>query len=409
MNRNKKNLLLLLSICSLPLLAANYAGRVVDEAGQPLMYASLYLLDNPQIGTTTDADGFFTLDTESSHSTLVVSSLGYETQQFPISHFATGEPIVQLKEQPIWIAPTLVKGKKTPTSKRKKNASYIHAVCQRLEEEWPKAPVKYDVVSDVKLEMNSSTLVMEQLICKVVQIPNADYTKEDSVQFVGTSCKRYCKPSWRKHMDSLLCLDDTLKGFQLALVLDSSMIIHYMLWSFSSFDKSTMRDWGEDLGHWKTCNPDDQHMVLTYKRSQSFFLTLITQYSLLVDNSASLEKSSMDAEIKLFLPISLPLNFIDTTWSEIVSLSGTPMDDFRVKKGNVTAHFETKYQLRDGVRVPSEIIVQAKGQIADRTGKMVTMKITAKQKITAVQTHDVQPFNPYENYQIIGRKEVPMY
>jgi len=66
-----------------------YTGRVTDEQGKPLPYATVYLLQDPQIGTATNSDGIFTLQTGVSlQSQVIVSFLGYEKQELTLGYFA---------------------------------------------------------------------------------------------------------------------------------------------------------------------------------------------------------------------------------------------------------------------------------------------------------------------------------
>lgn len=56
-------------------------GNVSDVKGEPIIGASVVLKDNASVGTITDFDGNFSLDVPSSNSTLVISYIGYKTQE----------------------------------------------------------------------------------------------------------------------------------------------------------------------------------------------------------------------------------------------------------------------------------------------------------------------------------------
>lgn len=56
-------------------------GNVSDAKGEPIIGASVVLKDNASVGTITDFDGNFSLDVPSSNSTLVISYIGYKTQE----------------------------------------------------------------------------------------------------------------------------------------------------------------------------------------------------------------------------------------------------------------------------------------------------------------------------------------
>lgn len=59
--------------------SAEVRGVVVDEAGKPIPYATVYV-DGSSNGTTTDAEGRYKLTIEAGASTIVASSLGYDSQ-----------------------------------------------------------------------------------------------------------------------------------------------------------------------------------------------------------------------------------------------------------------------------------------------------------------------------------------
>ena len=74
----KPLIILLLTIVSLNCVAKELSGHVVDSLRQPIPYASVFLQNNPQIGTITDDNGFFVLPDYVQDDHLVITSIGYE-------------------------------------------------------------------------------------------------------------------------------------------------------------------------------------------------------------------------------------------------------------------------------------------------------------------------------------------
>ncbi|WP_461138123.1 TonB-dependent receptor [Spirosoma pomorum] len=64
-------------------------GRVLDEKNQPLPGATIVLKGATTTGTVTDADGAFTLNLPDGNATLVVSSIGYTTQEVALNNRQT--------------------------------------------------------------------------------------------------------------------------------------------------------------------------------------------------------------------------------------------------------------------------------------------------------------------------------
>lgn len=60
-------------------------GTVVDESGMTIPGASVYVKDKTSIGTTTDSDGNFSLTLDNLNETLIVSYVGYESQEIALN------------------------------------------------------------------------------------------------------------------------------------------------------------------------------------------------------------------------------------------------------------------------------------------------------------------------------------
>lgn len=93
----------------LKLAAITISGTVTDNAGNPISGASV-LIKGTSTGTTTDANGFFSLSVSDDSKTLVVTAIGFETKEVTINK--TTKPIVielsasvsQLKEEVVVVA-----------------------------------------------------------------------------------------------------------------------------------------------------------------------------------------------------------------------------------------------------------------------------------------------------------------
>lgn len=59
-------------------------GQVFDESGEGIPGANVTLKSNPTSGTVTDLDGKFILMASPQKDVLVVSFIGYNTQEFPL-------------------------------------------------------------------------------------------------------------------------------------------------------------------------------------------------------------------------------------------------------------------------------------------------------------------------------------
>ena len=89
--------LLFLLVSSLQLMAQTnvVTGTVTDPLGEPLIGVNVVLKDNPTVGTITDMDGKFSLETGNS-KVFVFSYIGYAPQE--VSIVGKNNIQVQLKE-----------------------------------------------------------------------------------------------------------------------------------------------------------------------------------------------------------------------------------------------------------------------------------------------------------------------
>ena len=149
--------LFIVLLCALGVHAAVYTGKVVDEKGQPISYATVYPEAAPELGTATNNDGIFRFEANlPASSPVVVSFIGFEkvevtSDRLRVKGDASLQVIV-LKEQPIALQETVVAAKSSKQrNKRKQMAILLHAVYVQLEKEFPDEPAQYQVVSDVRM------------------------------------------------------------------------------------------------------------------------------------------------------------------------------------------------------------------------------------------------------------------
>ena len=187
-----------------------YTGRVVDQKGSPIPYATVYPETQPEFGTATNSEGVFSFEAFLyPDSRIIISFIGYEKLTLTPRNFnPVDDPsspefsTFTLLEQPIALEETVVAAKASKQkNKRKQMASLLHAVYVKLEEEFPDHPALYQVVSDVRMQSEGSTWGMEQMIANIVVLPEQAREGRDSIQFQGRFCKRFFSAEKRAQAD----------------------------------------------------------------------------------------------------------------------------------------------------------------------------------------------------------------
>ena len=87
--------------------ANDIRGEVVDETGEAIIGASIYIKDQT-IGTVSDIDGKFVLDLHGRENTLMVSFLGFETQEIKATRGSTIK--IVMKESAVYLEEVVVTG-----------------------------------------------------------------------------------------------------------------------------------------------------------------------------------------------------------------------------------------------------------------------------------------------------------
>ena len=91
-------ILFLLSIISA--FSQDLIGRIFDGT-EPMPYVSVYLKENPEIGTISDLEGVFTIPNLQKNTTVVLSFVGYKTMELKFKKIPTDTLDITMVEQPI--------------------------------------------------------------------------------------------------------------------------------------------------------------------------------------------------------------------------------------------------------------------------------------------------------------------
>lgn len=97
MTMRKILLFLLLGIVQSAISQTKVGGIVVDEAGEPVAFANVLFKDSSE-GTITNDNGRFYMESANTHATLLVSFIGYESQEIALTSKVTVDMRVVLQE-----------------------------------------------------------------------------------------------------------------------------------------------------------------------------------------------------------------------------------------------------------------------------------------------------------------------
>lgn len=428
-----------LLLFSLAARGAVYQGRVTDEKGEPIAYATVYPEIAPEWGTATNNDGYFSFEANLTRDMrIIVSYIGYEKARVngewlmvngeEDASLQDGSPnlqVIVLKEQPIALQETVVAAKASKQkNKRKQMASLLHAVYVKLEEEFPHENALYQVVSDVQMLSENATWGMEQMIADIVVLPEAGYERRDSVQFHGRYCKRFFDARKRAEADSILAgemferMEKQNKGMSANMMrravnaVDSGVVVHRALFALGNM-RYDFEQTMTDTRHWSVSNESEGETVLTHTQKISKYLgcfQLTHQRHYIIDSDTyAVRRFAEHADVKVTIPFGVRLNADQLQMLNLLNMDEKRIEKFRLKKLRGAIDLNTIYQRQDGKVYLLEKNMVCDAFILGSKKAEVPLKLRATQRVTGLQTKDVKPFTRSQITRRLKRQIVEIY
>lgn len=407
---------------------ATYTGRVVDGNGEVIPYATVYPEVQPEAGTATNNDGVFSFEAElDSTDVVLVSFIGYEkvtvnSEELIVKSEEFSLPVIVLKEQPIALEETVVAAKASKQkNKRKQMAALLHAVYVQIEADFPDDPIRYQVVSDVKMSDHTNTWGMEQMIATIVVLPEQGREGRDSVQFQGRYCKRFFSAEKRAQADSILA-GQTIERLEkkqkekfmrkAVNAVDSGVVVHQALFGMGNM-RYDFQEAMNDLKHWTVSNESEGETVLTHTQKINRYLgcfQLTYQRHYIVDSRTyAVRRFSEHAEVKITIPFGVKLNADQLQMLNLVNMSDTQIEKFRLRRMTGTIDYNTLYQRRDDRVYTLEKNMIVNAFIIGSKKTELPILLNATQRVTGLQTTSVEPLTPDQITTRVPRTIVEIY
>lgn len=394
----------------------DYCGRITDNNGQPISYATVYPEDNPVVGTATNDQGIFHLRTDMPPaSRIIVSFIGYEKQEVPLSNFANCDSLhtVVLSEQPIALEETVVSAKASKQkNKRKAMAQLLYQVYNRMLYDLPDHPVGYRIVSDVAMDTDAEPWGMEQMIATTVHLPEASYKGYDSIQFAGQHCKRFLDNDVRNRADRVLesgTLDNKLKAA--AHEVDSGTIVHKSLWASRKIQEQFENSMN-DVRHWEVTHENEGETVLTHTEKHNFmgiFKIEIRSHYIVHSDTYTLRRFSEECNAQINIPFGYKLKEHDLQLLNLLNVDDQAIEKFRLRKVQAHVRMNTILQRKNGKNYIKERNLQADALLTGSKKAEIPLNVRATQRVTEVKTDNIQPLTRRQMTQRVQREIVPIY
>lgn len=413
-------------------LISTYVGRVVDQNGEPVPYATVYPVSQPQTGTATNNDGYFMFKTDlTSEEIVIVSCIGYEKREVfgeLLLENADTLMTVVLHEQPIALEETVVAAKPSKQkNKRKQMAMLLHTVYLKIEDDFPDHPARYQIVSDVRMQSDGSTWGMEQMIANIVVLPMAGKENLDSVQFQGKYCKRFFDAEKRAQADQLMSgnaldrIEQKAKNpvgapahylQKAANAVDSGVVVHRTLFSWGNM-RYDFEKYMNDIKHWTVSNESEGETVLTYTEKINKYLgcfkVTVKRHYIVDSRTYAVRRFSEHMDVKITIPFGVKLNEDQLQMLNLVNMDNKQIDKFRLKKMQGNVDYNTIYQRRNGLVYTKEKNLVSNVSVIGSKQTEIPIVVNATQRVTELETEGVSPMPQSNITHRIKREIVEIY
>ena len=411
----KLTLLLLGFVMALAARAEKVVGRVLDEKGLAVPYASVYLREHPVVGTVTDIDGRFELDVEKYRTSHIeVSFLGYALESREVRKWLKDSLVINLKEQPITLEQLVKtqKALKTRRQKRKSMQQLLKQVDARMDIDFPDKPVKYHIVSDAKVYSENELMVFEQLIGNVVEVQGKGKDGRDEIQVLGEVAKRYIDQEAEVKYENAN-IPKVKKKNQARLNsfvsrMDSGTVVHRFLWGGNV--RHFFRRFAEHPKRWELSRESDSRSVLTYTEKHNIIgivkVNLVVNYT--IDNATcGLIGIAESLKAEVNIPFGYKLDKDMLSWLNIVNINPEAIEKFRLKHICVDIVRNELFNVpEDGRTTVKERNYRAKILMRDTKEKTINMKSDGAIKVVDVQLDNVKPYSAKQLNRPVPRQKV---
>ena len=392
-------IILLLTIVSLNCIAKELSGHVVDSLRQPIPYASVFLQNNPQIGTITDDNGFFVLPDYVQDDHLVITSIGYEKFTLSTNKISGTKPIrIVLKEQPLMLNTVVVSAKGSKRQQRKLLKQLLADIYKQMQIDFPDNARNYRIVSDVSVYNEDKVVAFDEMVGNIVELPYLkNARKQDSLQIKADFTRYYIN---QNTADGLRNFDQDLlkrkEKRQLQKIdFEKSEPIHRMLWALDI--KKLFGDIYKETGNWSISERDALSQLLTYTKTFTLpgIVSATMKLHLSVDAHNHVQRLSQSVTLWANIPFGYKLSDAQVAALNLVLINDGAgnFDKYRLKTANGKVERNVFFTQQDGQVVVSEKNWAANVHGADKNGQTIAFNQKASCQVLSVETKNVRPYS----------------
>ena len=388
--------ILLLLLFPFSLLSQTAVGFVLDEDGEPIPYASVYVKNNPVGGTMTDLDGRYELQLDSlveNSDEVVFSFIGYRTEMFSVGVISSDSVFyVTLVEQPIMLEGAVVKAKISKKESLKLKKEALEKFVAQMREDFPKRTAEYPIFSMYNGSQDSRQLIHHEMVGTIFEYPIDNKRGGDSVALVVKSVKEFTTDEAKVAYDKFNEItDDRLnskknkkKKVKLSYTKrnldEQSLRMHRFLWGGPTGSLIDLLNVKKPAKWDYTMIGDDAVLTYTEKENYMGIVKGELQLHFYIDPiTFQINKIAQSLSGELHIPFGYKLKEDELEFINALQFGHDTLDRYRVRHAYVDVLRNVFFRrAKDGNVVVREKNLEVRGDIIDTKKKKLSYSAKAK-------------------------------
>ena len=388
--------ILLLLLFPFALFAQTLVGTVLDEDGDPLPYASVYVRNNPIGGTMTDENGKYVLEigsTTASTDEVVISFIGYRTEEIAVATIIPDSNfVVTLVEQPVMLEGAIVNAKISKKESQKLKREALEKFVEQMREDFPKRTAEYPVFSMYNGSQDSRQLIHHEVVGVMSEFPIDNRYGGDSVSLVVKSVKEFTTEEAKIAYDMFNEItDDRLnskknkkKKVKLSYTKrdldDQALRMHRFLWGGPTGSLIDMLNVKKPAKWDYTMIGDDAVLTYTEKENYMGIVKGELQLHFYVDPiTFQINKIAQSLSGELHIPFGYKLKDDELEFINALQFGHDTLDRYRVRHAYIDVLRNVFFRrTSDGNVVIREKNLEVRGDIIDTKKKKLSYSAEAK-------------------------------
>ena len=196
-----------------------------------------------------------------------------------------------------------------------------------------------------------------------------------------------------------------------ANAIDSGVVVHRTLFEVGNV-RQVMEHHLDEIKHWSVSSESEGRTVLTLTEKTNLlgmFVYKLERHFIIDSETYSIVDFSQHLDIKVRIPFGYKLKPNELKLLNLLNMDDKQIERFRLRKADMKADVNIIFQQIDGHLYIKEKNLHADAVITGTQKMNIPVQGWATQRVTAVETKDVQPLKANEITHRVPRQIVEIY